>query len=386
MVELYDSLKGIDRKISSIRLFKYNVEALRKFSFGVWTSRQHIFISIHSGEHAGYGENIITINEPDVSLDEWESWARELVGLTITEAFGKVRSKLGVWRDRFTEMTEMALLDLAGKEEKCSSLELLGLPERHPVNGAFVILNDDPDFVRNATKSVVQEGLSQIIKVKLFGKEDVDKAVIAAVKEMAPRGKSYLIGDVNTGYRRKGEVVPVADIAQVMRRLYEEGLDACEDPAALSIDEWVELQSAVSPLALIPDAIMRPSWESIKFIKPGMGDVYNIHPGSAGSILDAVELARKIKAMGAGLMIGDDSLVGPACTGWQQIAIGLGAVWVEAVEKKGDSDRFFSSVISCSTDSSVNPIRIADRISGFGLVLDEEKLGSLCMEVRDINS
>ena len=56
-----------------------------------------------------------------------------------------------------------------------------------------------------------------------------------------------------------------------------------------------------------------------------MGRIYNIHPDSAGSIVDAVVLAGRIRELGAGLMIGDDSLVGPSASIWQQLACGLGA-------------------------------------------------------------
>ena len=104
-----------------------------------------------------------------------------------------------------------------------------------------------------------------------------------------------------------------------------------------------------------------------------MGEIYNIHPDSAGSIADAVVLARRIKDLGAGLMIGDDSLVGPSATIWQQLAWGLGARWVEATEKRKESDFFYRCVKSLATDSSKNPIDIKLK-DGFGIDLDEEKL------------
>ena len=53
-----------------------------------------------------------------------------------------------------------------------------------------------------------------------------------------------------------------------------------------------------------------------------MGRIYNIHPDSAGSIIDAVALAGRIRELGGGAMVGDDSLVGPSATIWQQLAVG----------------------------------------------------------------
>ena len=106
---------------------------------------------------------------------------------------------------------------------------------------------------------------------------------------------------------------------------------------------------------------------------PGMGGIYNIHPDSSGSIIDAVTLAKRIYEIGARLMIGDDSLIGPAATVWQQIAIGLGAEWVEATEKEKESRFYYDAVEDIPTDSRSNPISVKP-CYGFGIYLDEKKL------------
>ena len=72
-------------------------------------------------------------------------------------------------------------------------------------------------------------------------------------------------------------------------------------------------------------------------------------------------------------MIGDDSLIGPAATVWQQIAIGLGAEWVEATEKEKESRFYYSAVEDIPTDSRSNPISVKP-CYGFGIYLDEKKL------------
>lgn len=384
MEKLDEKLLNFNVEIDEIVLFKYNVEALRKFSFGTWASRQHIFIAIRSGNCVGYGENIISINTPDISLDEWESWCKELVGFSITDALLKLRTKLGVWFVRFTEMVEMALIDLAGKIGKVSSLTLLNLNERYLVNGVYVILNDDPGFVKDRTVEAVGMGVDNIIKVKLFGDVDVDLKIIRAVRDVVDRRNTYLIGDVNLGYGPKNSKVSIAVVAASLMKLFDAGLDACEDPACLTVDEWVRLQDLVQPFSLIPDEILRPSRDAVGFIKKGMGNIYNIHPGATGSIIDAVSLANKIKDIGAGLMIGDDSLIGPGCTIWQQLAISLNAKWVEAIEKQNDSTEFLTTVISKNTDSSLNPVKYKAVNSGFGLILDLNKLEKLADDVRII--
>ena len=104
-----------------------------------------------------------------------------------------------------------------------------------------------------------------------------------------------------------------------------------------------------------------------------MGGIYNIHPDSSGSIIDAIMLAGKIYETGAELMIGDDSLIGPAATVWQQIAIGLGAKWVEATEKENESKFYYNALKSIPTDSRSNPISVKP-CYGFGIYPDENKM------------
>lgn len=366
--------------ISSITLYKINVQALRKFSFGSWTSRQHVFVRISSGAHCGWGENIIAVNQPGIGLKEWGDALKPLIGLSPEAALAKVDAHAGLWKDNLMEIAEMALFDLMGKQLGKPALELLGLASGRSVEGVFVILSDDLAFVESQAQYAVAHGFSRYIKVKLFGKLELDEAILRTVRKQAPRERCFLIGDVNCGYRPDGNAPGLDAIAASLRRLYDAGLDACEDPARMLGAEWVTLQALCQPLPLIPDYPMRPSRSAIHSLLPGMGGYYNIHPGSAGSLRDAIRLAKRVSELGGKLMIGDDSLIGPACTVWQQLAIGLGASWVEAVEKPSDSDFYFQCIQRMATEPRRMPIEYKPA-PGFGLELDEEKLRTHCAEV-----
>lgn len=375
------SYQEVKETITEAALYLNQVRATRKFSFGTWTSRQHVFVSIKAGSETGYGENIISVNQPDISLEQWKLWLDELVGMSVGDAITYLRNHLDVWQDRMTEMTEMALVDLWGKIEKKSALELLELSGKDPVCGVYVILSDDMKVVEEKVTYAISCGKTRFIKVKLFGNEDLDCQVIGMVRKYLSRNETYLIGDVNCGYRPEGTEKDLGEIIQSMKRLYEAGLDACEDPAFLGLEEWTKLQEQVHPLSLIPDYPMRPSRIARETIVEGMGDCYNIHPGSAASIIDAISLAERIRQLGADLMIGDDSLVGPGCTIWQQMAIGLSAQWVEATEKEEDSDFYYECVESLPTDSHTNPIAYNANHYGFGIYLNEKKLAEAADQV-----
>lgn len=371
-------LQGHTSRIENIHVYLMQVHAVRNFSFGTWTSRQHVFVCLQSKDHQGWGENIISVNNPQVSLDSWISVLKQLKGLTLEEALLQVRSHMGIWRDRLTEVLEMALFDLAGKCAGVPALSLLGLEGEKPVHGAYVILSDKLEVVEASIKTAIASNRAQVVKVKLFGDLDLDTSIINLIRTHAPRESTFLLGDVNCGYCRHEFDVPLQEIEIAMHHLEQAGLDACEDPAALTMEGWAALQQSCPNLALIPDYPLRPARQARKTLLAGMGKFYNIHPGSAASLIDAIELARTIQGtFNAGLMIGDDSLIGPGCTIWQQVAIGLQAAWVEAIEKDGDSDGFETSIRSISTNRSGSLISTKKPVSGFGIELDFDCLASI---------
>lgn len=373
--EILSRLYAMEGKIDSIRLYLKNIFAEKHFSFGTWTSRQHVIISISARGKTGFAESILSINTPGASLAPWQEALSCLKGADVGEALKRVRTQQGSWQEQLVEVTEMALLDLGGKLVGQNANSLLGLTQNHPVCGVHVILSDNLEEVEESARWAKENGKDRFIKVKLFGKNGLDCDVIRTVRSICPPEKTYLIGDVNCGYRTEKENVQLPEIARKLHSLYEAGLNACEDPAFLERQEWVRLQEECAPLEIIPDYPMRPSRRSIREICAGMGRIYNIHPDSAGSIVDAVVLAGRIRELGAGLMIGDDSLVGPSASIWQQLACGLGARWVEATEKRKESDFYYRCVNSLATDSSKNPIPVTLR-DGFGIDLDEEKLAA----------
>ena len=104
-----------------------------------------------------------------------------------------------------------------------------------------------------------------------------------------------------------------------------------------------------------------------------------------GTFKEVIELGKKIKKSNRGLMIGDSSFVGPACTFWQQLAIGLGASWVEALEKPQESNIFQQCVMQQSTNlTNEGNVVISTLYPGFGIQMDETKLKTLAKKVVQI--
>ena len=62
-----------------------------------------------------------------------------------------------------------------------------------------------------------------------------------------------------------------------------------------------------------------------------------------GTFTEVNEISKVIRASNKGV-IGDSSLIGAACTFWQQIAVGNKASWVEAMEKPQEQDSFLKCI------------------------------------------
>lgn len=370
----FPRLQNVNASIDRVELFRFDVNKERRFSFGVWHNRQHVFLRLWAGGHCGWGEQIGSTNNPKLDVAERGACFHQLLGMSVSEALRHVYMGCEDWPPVHRESAEMALVDLAGRLTDTPAIELLGLEAGAAVPGLFCILSDDPETVRSEAQIALRHNLRTHLKVKLYGKTEVDLRVLAAARQvMGPQ--AYIVGDANDGYRPHASDEPVEDIASKLILLHRGGLSACEDPGALSTPQWIELQQRVGALDLLPDEPMRWVWKSLTTVTAGMGRVYNIHPDCCGSILGAVRLGRKIQAFPAHLMIGDDSLIGPACTAWQQLAIGLRADWVEALEKPEESDAFLQCVCRQATAQQADGrYVITRRLPGFGLQVDDASL------------
>jgi L-alanine-DL-glutamate epimerase-like enolase superfamily enzyme len=264
----------------------------------------------------------------------------------------------------------MALLDLSGRLQNKSAVELLGLSGRNAVPGLYCILDKDEKKVWAEAEKSIEQNLGHHMKFKMYGDETVDMKLLKTIRRILG-DEAVVISDVNKGYKKWESL---EQLKSILNRFKDNGLNAIEDPAHLKTSEWVKLQDMVGDLTLIPDAPTRPAWKGLNTITEGMGRIYNLHPSTMGSLTHTVQLANKVKNIGAKVMIGDDSLVGPACSAWQQIAIGVGATWVEAIEKKEDSKLYLECLQSTVTKKENNGCYSFRPKPGFGVELDTARL------------
>ena len=367
------ALKNV--KIDEINLFLINVTKERNFSFGVWKNRQHVMLNIKGGNYIGWGETKVASNQPDFDLSAWSEEFKKLKGMNLVEAIEEVRNQFleGNWRPIITEGLLMTLYDLMGKIENKPTIKIWGLKGEAPVPAIFCILEKEEDMVVKQAKIAVEQNMHRYVKIKMFGDFEVDRKNISALRKfLGP--DSFILGDPNRGYKN---ITDLKELSKIMIALNEAGMDGVEDPSDLKKEELIYLQANVGKLSIVPDHIMRPASKSIKHFDDRMGNYFNLHPNCMGTFTEINNIAKVIKASNKGIMIGDSSLIGAACTFWQQLAIGNEASWVEAMEKPQEQDAFLKCVEQKATRMNDEGKVVADLKPGFGLKVNESKLLSL---------
>ena len=373
----------LKEKITKIEIFRYDINIPRYFSWGTWHNRQHLFIKISAGDFYGWTETPASKNNPNFKPTAWVRYLEQFKGLTLGEAQRRLASEqvLGSKRSlKMLESLDMGLLDLSGRLQNKSAIELLGLKGRSAVPGLYCILDKDEKKVREEAEKSIEQNLGHHMKFKMYGDEKVDMKLLKTIREVLG-DEAIVISDVNKGYKKWKSL---EELKSILYRFKYNGLNAIEDPAHLKTNQWIELQKMVGDLTLIPDAPMRPAWKGLNTMKVGMGHIFNLHPSTMGSLSHTAQLAHKVKEIDAKVMIGDDSLVGPACSAWQQIAIGTSATWVEAIEKKKDSKNYLDCIIKKSTQKESNGYYYFRPTAGFGLELDTnhlKKVSELYIEI-----
>ena len=362
-------------KIDEINLFLINVTKERNFSFGVWKNRQHVMINIKGANHIGWGETKVSSNQPDFDLSKWSEVFQKLKGMTVTDAIEEVRNQFlqGHWRPIITEGLLMTLYDLMGKVENKPTVKIWGLEGEDPVPAIFCILEREEEMVVKQAQIAKDQNMHRYVKIKMFGDFETDKKNVTALRKfLGP--DAFILGDPNRGY---DHVKDLNELSQIMVALHKAGMDGVEDPSSLNKEELIYLQANVGKLSIVPDHIMRPAVKSIKYFDDRMGNYFNLHPNCMGTFTEINDISKVIRASDKGIMIGDSSLIGAACTFWQQIAIGNQASWVEAMEKPQEQDAFLRCVLQKATHLNEEGKVVADFKPGFGLKVDEQKLISL---------
>jgi len=267
-------------KVDNISLYLINVNTKRHFSHGSWNNRQHIIIEIKSGNFSGWGETKVSNNQPDFDIYKWIDNFSFIKDLGIQNAINNIRKSFfnSQISARVSEGVLIALYDLLGKINKKPTIEMWNLEGRDPVPALFCILERDTSMVLEKAKIAKEQNMHRYVKLKMFGELETDlKNLIALRGFLGPN--SFINGDANSGYKN---IKNLDELVTILNTLNRAGMNSIEDPGLHTKEDWEYLNKNVINMSLVPDKILRPAKESLKFYSKEMGKILYIHPHVQG--------------------------------------------------------------------------------------------------------
>ncbi|WP_338241246.1 dipeptide epimerase [Aurantiacibacter hainanensis] len=184
---------------------------------------------------------------------------------------------------------DCAYWDLEAKQSGQPVWQLAELPEPGPLRTTITLGADEPDAMARAAIALDPEAP---VKLKLTGETELDAERMTAVREARP--EAWIGVDANQGYDLPAlrEILPamlrleIALLEQPLARGREADLDGFDRPLPFAADE---------------SAVTLPNTEALL----GRFDIVNIKLDKCGGLTEGLEIARRARALGLGLMVGN---------------------------------------------------------------------------------
>jgi len=132
-------------------------------------------MKVSAGDYYGWSEIPASRNRPNLNPVKWVNFVKQYKGLSIDNAQKLLaaqqmpESKTSL---KEMEFMDVALLDILGKIQGKSVVELLNLTNRSPVPGLYCILYKKEEEVKKEAESSIEQNFS--FKDKSFRRENHD--------------------------------------------------------------------------------------------------------------------------------------------------------------------------------------------------------------------
>lgn len=190
---------------------------------------------------------------------------------------------------------EVALYDWLGKKVGLPLWQLWGLHKEAIVPISVTVGIGTPQAARERVRAWQEITPIQRVKVKLGNPEGIeaDKAMLAAVREMAPQARGSV--DANGGWTLETAV-------EMSQWLAQQGVDYIEQPLPVGQESLLETLSQRSPLPIFVDESCFTRYDIPK-LAPGVGGI-NIKLMKAGGVGEVMAMVQTARACGLQVMYG----------------------------------------------------------------------------------
>ena len=184
---------------------------------------------------------------------------------------------------------DCAMWELEAARTGLPAWRIAGIDPPRPLVTTFTLSADDPAAVEAGAR---RYATAQAIKLKLSGEPDLDAARIQAVRRVRP--DVWLGVDANQGYRRDG-------LERLIALLVDNRVSLLEQPLPRGAE--AELEGLRSPVPIAADESVLSLSDVDGLV--GRFDVVNIKLDKCGGLTEALEMARRARALGLQVMVGN---------------------------------------------------------------------------------
>ena len=289
--------------ITAIDIRKYRVPFPEpiEFALGRITHSATVFVRIHAdnGLH-GTGEASpdpwITGETQDICFAAAQYLAPHLLGkdpTTVTARTAEIDSLL-LHNSSTRCAFDLALYDLASKQAGLPLYAYLG-GEKRSFATDFTLWLDTPERMADAAMAYQQAG-AVVLKMKVGTSREEDVARVQAVRAAVGPEMPLRI-DANQGWDEDTAV-------GVLRELAGCNIEFCEQPVAYRDFEALARVRTASPIPIMADESLIDQVDAERLASDKACDLFNIKPGKAGGLHNALAIEAVARQAGISCMVG----------------------------------------------------------------------------------
>ena len=260
-----------------------------RLSYGTSETRQAYWLRLW--DESGWGEGTIP---PYYGVDHAEMEAVWRRAANHPLDFPETPSEIPAWIGDGVAPArcalDLALHDRIAKKMAVPLYQLLGLPYPKPKASSFTISLDTPEQMALMATQVPK---FPIIKVKLGG-DETDLARLTAIRRARPDVKLWV--DANAGWHMDQALAYLPDLESI-------GLEMLEQPLPKQDFSGMGKLQAATSIKIVADESVQTLDDVEKLAAAGVGGI-NIKLMKVGGLTPALEMIRRARALGLGVMLG----------------------------------------------------------------------------------
>nr|WP_306670090.1 dipeptide epimerase [Sphingomonas sp. R-74633] len=253
----------------------------------VFTESAVVVVTVSDGLHTGRGEasGVYYLGDNEATMVA----ALEAVRGDLANGMTRAELQQALPAGGARNAADCALWELDARREGVPVWKLAGLPEPKPLLTTFTLGADDPSVMAEGARAYAD---ARALKLKLTGDLDLDIARVRAVR--AARPECWIGVDANQGFK-------INELDPLIVALVDCGIALLEQPLARGCEADLDGFASPIPIAADESALTLADVDGLV----GRFQTINIKLDKCGGLTEAIAIARRARALGLDVMVGN---------------------------------------------------------------------------------